>query len=495
MTSLHKLVKDPDATLQALIAGADPDERDRLGNTPLHAAVWPAELEVVRSLLAFGADVNARNRRGVPVLHEAVRRRKAAMAVLLAETGAAVDDHAADDGSTPLHWAAKAGDVELLHFLLERGAAIDAVDDTGRTPLQWVLPRADSSLPDLGGVVRALLSAGAAHSLEDAVGWGPEEVVRRWLARGTPPGAKLGDGGSLLGLAAERGDPAVVRLLLEAGARPDGERFDARSPLLRAVAAQRAEAVETLLRAGAHPEHGGAGGGLPLDEEVERSRVTSSWTSGPCGVLLLAYGARPTPQWAVVCDDPEVLRRALECGWEVDRAGKRGHTALILATDANRPGMVEALLRAGADVDAADDAGQTALHAAAETWRARTEIARLLLAAGADPDARDHGGSTPLHLALRRLRSSGVSIEMVEILVAGGADPEIRNEAGATPFEVDLPGHLDVDVRDDGAEVARRRDAAVAKVEEILETASPRRTAPRVLEDLRSMALRRWKRR
>jgi ankyrin repeat protein len=463
MKGLHAQVDDPAAVLRSLRAGADPDERDSAGNTPLHAAVWPANLEVAWCLLAHGADPGARNHRGVPVLHEAVRRGRREMAMLLAGSGAAVDDHAGDDGSTPLHWAAKAGWTDFVRLLLGRGADVDAADSTGRTPLQWVLLR-DSPGAERRDVVRCLLSGGAAHTLETAVARGAAEHVRAWLSRGTAPTARLSDGGSVLGLAAEQGEPEVVRLLLEAGAHPDGERFDLRSPLLRAVAAGRPEVVEILLAAGADPEWGGGGGALPLDEKLDP--LYPGWKPDACAALLVAHGARPTPQWAAASGDPAVLRAALDGGWSVDRPGKDGATALLLAAKTGSAAMMEALLAAGADPGRADGRGRTPLHVAADEGQPR--IAELLLRAGADPNAADARGRTPLHEALALLHTYGVNLEVVKVLAAGGADPTLRDSQGRTAQEVSAGLPLHVDVRGDGAEVARRRDAAVAAVAEIL---------------------------
>lgn len=474
MTSLHNLVGNAKGIREALEAGADPDERDAAGNTPLHSAGWGADLDAVRALLAHGADVSARNQRGVPVLHEAARRGNTGVAILLARAGAPVSDHAGDDGSTPLHWAARDGDLELAKVLLERGASLEAVDRLGRTPLQWVLPRAGYS--DLGEMTRFLLSTGAGHSLEDAIARGTREHVAHWLGRGTAPGARLADGGSALGLAAEKAAVEVVQLLIEAGASPNGEPFDARSPLVRALAGGHMEVVEILLQAGAGPEGGGSDGILPLDEHVERMRIHTPLRPGPCGELLIAHGARPTPQWAVVRDDPEVLAEALARGWDVDRLAA-GDTALVLAAGADRPRMVAALLAAGADPRLAGKHGRTPLHAAAEPCESRTEVAKLLLDAGADPNARDGRGRSPLHVALEMVHSFCVSLEMVEVLVAGGADPELRDAAGKLPMEMDRPDFLHVDVRGDAAEVSRRRDAAVAAVSDLLGRAAFRRNA------------------
>lgn len=474
MTSidLHALVDQPAAMEAALAAGADPDGTDAAGNTPLHACAWPGNLAVARLLLEHGANVDARNRRGVPVLHEAVRRGRPEMAMLLAEHGAATGDHADDDGSTPLHWAAKAGWTEFARFLLARGAAVDARDKSGRTPLQWLLLRDDGRSPGQRETLRLLLSSGAAHSVETAVTRGGAEHVRAWLSRGTPPDARAADGGSLLALAAEKGDPEVLGALLEAGARADGAATDGRSPLLRAVGAGRVDNARLLLVAGADPERG-QGDLLPLDAVVER--LYPGWKPDECGALLLAHGARPTPQWAVIQDDPAMLQAALAAGWDVDRPGRERVTALLLATRANRPRMAEALLDAGADPAMADLHGVTPLHAAAEACEGRPRIAELLLAAGADPNAVDREGRTPLHVALELLWSFCVNQEIVRILLAGRADPGLRDHRGRTPLEVNAGMELHHDVNGDPEATYARMRAAVAAVSAMLDEAAAAR--------------------
>ena len=43
----------------------------------------------------------------------------------------------ADDGSTPLHWAAFYGDTSIANLLLQANASPTAVDKGGYTPAQW----------------------------------------------------------------------------------------------------------------------------------------------------------------------------------------------------------------------------------------------------------------------------------------------------------------------------------------------------------------------
>ena len=66
-----------------------------------------------------------------------------------------------EDGMNALHFAAKHGNAELVHFLISKGANPDASDNEGNTPLHWSM---------VGGApqaVAALLHAGASPSAEN----------------------------------------------------------------------------------------------------------------------------------------------------------------------------------------------------------------------------------------------------------------------------------------------------------------------------------------
>ena len=77
---------------------------------------------------------------------------KGLLVVFIAVTLAAADD---PDGTTPLHWAVRANDLEAAQRLLHAGANPDAANRYGVTPLS--LAAEDASAP----LVQALLQAGA----------------------------------------------------------------------------------------------------------------------------------------------------------------------------------------------------------------------------------------------------------------------------------------------------------------------------------------------
>jgi hypothetical protein len=113
-----------DVVEQLLDDGADPNST--LGRTALHAAAEHGQLETVDLLIARGADVNRQDAVGRIALHMALAERHLEVARRLARepTDARVRT---TDGLTLLMAAARAEDLDLARWALERGAEINAV--------------------------------------------------------------------------------------------------------------------------------------------------------------------------------------------------------------------------------------------------------------------------------------------------------------------------------------------------------------------------------
>ena len=98
----------------ALEKGANPNAKDKDGDTPLHFAAQEGHVKIAKLLLEHGADPNARN------YH--------------------------DWGRTPLHRAAIGGHVEIVKILLERGVDPRIADNEGRIPLDYAKDSTTRSL-------------------------------------------------------------------------------------------------------------------------------------------------------------------------------------------------------------------------------------------------------------------------------------------------------------------------------------------------------------
>ncbi|KAL4783317.1 putative hspc200 [Aspergillus varians] len=140
-------VQDEDMTFWLLDHGADPNQQCLIDLTPMSMAMRDAPISIIKLLLDRGADVH----RG-QLLHHAVHRKSDEIAVLdlLLDKGASVNRKMYDDHpfswsmyffmglGTALHDAAEEGKVNVVRYLLDKGADPTIKDGRDRTPLECV---------------------------------------------------------------------------------------------------------------------------------------------------------------------------------------------------------------------------------------------------------------------------------------------------------------------------------------------------------------------
>ncbi len=112
------------------------------GFTALGLAAHFGQLETMGLLLDRGSDVNVVSRHpiGATPLIAALFGRKVEAARILIERGADVTTRRGGKawpraGWTPLHYAAAYGFLDIVSLLLEKGASVEALDDSGASPL------------------------------------------------------------------------------------------------------------------------------------------------------------------------------------------------------------------------------------------------------------------------------------------------------------------------------------------------------------------------
>ena len=217
-----------DIVEQLLARGAQADARAARGQTALMWAVAQRHPDVVKVLLAHGADVHARSESWTQVM-------------AVSPHGHPEYNRAIPFGrTTPLMFAARSGDLASARLLVGAGANVNDVDAWG---VSVVAMAAHSGFTDL---VEFLLDKGADvnasgagfAALHAAIMRRDEKLVRTLLAHGANPNLPLKDwtptrrqssdfhfepelvGATPFWLAARYSQPAVMRMLVERGADP-----------------------------------------------------------------------------------------------------------------------------------------------------------------------------------------------------------------------------------------------------------------------------------
>jgi len=123
--------------IQAGSSSQDCNMRDEQGRSMVHLAIEHQMTQLVPALLATADDLTQRDNEGCTVLHAAVASGVlSTVEPVLLRTGNARNlDLANNDGMTSVLIAVKACDVPMAKLLIEKGAAIDAVNSSGDTAI------------------------------------------------------------------------------------------------------------------------------------------------------------------------------------------------------------------------------------------------------------------------------------------------------------------------------------------------------------------------
>jgi len=218
--------------------------KDARGGSMLHrAAEEPKMLFAVEWLVRNGADVHAADADGITPFGRAAHFGNLPAMEHLHRLKAGTPQ-ASRQGQTPLHLAAYGARHDVIGWLIERGASLQAKDAWGRTPLEIAIDTHPFAYYDESRKQRLVSMLGGA----------PADVLRGRYANAP------------LHVATGKRDLAEVRRLLEAGADPNVKNASGHTPLYWALAlssglpatpAERAfgkELLPLLIRHGADPE-------------------------------------------------------------------------------------------------------------------------------------------------------------------------------------------------------------------------------------------------
>ena len=364
------------------------------------AAAGRGDLETVRELLDDKPDwIHTVGSHGRTMLWEAAYRGRLEMVGFLLERGADINlpgcyhiQHRLE--ITPYCVARYEGRDAVAEYLLQHGASLDlhTAAYLGDYDAVHAHLNSDPSLVNSGYLQAVMLPAGQPHTFE-----------HREAAWATP-----------LCYAIRGENPAIVELLISRGAviAPYSERF-----LDYAASDDRVEIAKLLLDNGADPSK------APrlLDDGSEICALFKRYGIPPKDINAMGTGGWPLLVYAARGDNgehPEKIQRLLALGADIDVRNYKGKTALHCAAKAGFLKVIDLLIKEGATVDAIDNNGETplfdALRSTIKDSEKRHAATEALLAQGANPNLENRKGLTPMQFAQRMRRAdTGKIVELL----------------------------------------------------------------------------------
>ncbi|MBD3170229.1 MAG: hypothetical protein GF307_12155 [candidate division Zixibacteria bacterium] len=378
----------------------------------IHNVIEEGNLDQVKELLESNPDlINATYNYGQSVMHAAAYSGHIEIVKYLIEKGADVNARSGQN-SNPLHGAAYYGHEDIVKLLIENGAEVDNPNAYDYRPMLSACAGGHLN------IVKMLIDAGAdieattydgANALLTAAASGNQEMFEMLLELGADLNSVNNDGDNALHYAAVSPNSDFVRYLIDKGFDINSVNHQGEPPIHSACYTGRLENVKLLNSLGAD---------INTTDSSNQGIFVKTIYSAYRGVndTLLAlmdyliengadvnsrdhHGITPLMR-AIHVENAEILDKVIEAGADVNAVDEHGLPAIVRAIDDGHPGITGYLIEKGARVDIREKYwGNTPLHRAAIAGN--REIMEALIPAEIDINIKNDKGYTPLHCANR----------------------------------------------------------------------------------------------
>ncbi|CAL1263953.1 unnamed protein product [Larinioides sclopetarius] len=480
------------------------------GKTALHLSVRMGHKDTVRSLLKCEADIYIKDDTDITPLQMMILE---GMTDILVEEKVPVNLADLDDFS-PLKTAAGVGDllfvkycihkgcginlrskssdisaldlavlnghVEVVSYLIDCGADVNAARHDGTTALEIAVTK------NRKNIVNILINKNAEISVEkerryllSAISSGHEDIVEYFLVRNPSNGAPRPESqeyplhtavlighlnivkmllelGVMIGIndknkysltplqiASENGHCEIARLLLLNGAEPNILSDNNLQPLHQAVLNDDFEMMEILIKAGANTFQRDAEGSSAIELAIKCKNLDimeALLEHSKPDINLKGHDNRTLLHHAAAAGSLQAVKSLEDKGACVNCRDSTGAKPIHIAAEEGHENIVEYFLREGLDIDDRDLGNFCSLlhYAAAGN---QSGVCKFLLKSGLHVNIIDADGDTPLHVAAQMYK-----VGVLHTLLHYGAHYDIQNERNDRPIDVamfaSLPEHI-----------------------------------------------------
>ena len=328
-------------------------------------------------------------------------------------------------GNTPLIWAVRCHDEQIVQHLVCSGADVNFRNEYGNSPLMVALINKNEA--PSSSIVNFLVAKGAAVNLGnksqntpliEAICNHRTDVVQQLVTAGADINFADAKQNTPLHWSIFKNRLRVVRDLIEKGANVNAQNCHGLSPFHLAFKMNSTPIVSELIKHGADIKIlvNMQDQATALHEAArfeDPSMVNALMSSSDVASLVHeedAFGNTPL-YLAAAYGRTAAFANFLSAGADINRATPRGKTPLLMAAESSDQAMVNLCLTHGAEVDVVDRAtGCSPLMTAVSNGQA--EIVKLLLAKSPKIGLQNRLGQTALSIATNRAKNIARNLSM-----------------------------------------------------------------------------------